>query len=324
MADGNILIVDDEWVVRDLITRLLEDEGEFNVHAVENGQEALDICSQTEFDLVFTDLRMPGMSGMELLGELKHRYPELPVVMITGYGRREDVIEALRLGASNFLMKPVDIQMVSSIAERLISLRNREKLSVHIHRFMELRQQEFRIPSDLHYTLAVIDHVTVYLAPVGICEGAEVKNVRLALDEALVNAIVHGNLEIPSERKGSTLADLVAYDQLVQERSQLDPYRHRRVRVVSKLTPYTAEFTVEDEGRGFDHRRLPKEFSEIDNLTSHGRGLLLIKAFMDKVTFNEAGNAITMVKYRSGESWTDDTPPSSSSTPPLADDGSEG
>ena len=318
MADGKILVVDDEWVVRDLITRLLEDEGGYTIFPAENGRDALNICTEQEIDVVFTDLRMPGMSGMELLEQLKRLYPELPVVIITGHGGREDVITALRLGASNFLLKPVDVQMVTTIAARLISLRHRERLTAEILKYMQLRHQEFKIPSDLRYTLALIDQITVYLTPIGICGGATVKNVRLALDEALVNAIVHGNLEISSDRKGVTLADLVAYDRLVSDRCHLEPYRQRRVHVTSDVTPYSATYTIKDEGRGFDHESLPTDFSEIDNLTSHGRGLLLIKAFMDVVTFNEKGNIIKMIKYR------DNAKPETQDEPPLANPGETG
>ena len=298
MPEGRILIVDDEEVIRDLMSDLLKEEGDYEIFTAASGEEALNVCAGNEIDLVFSDLRMPGMSGTQLLEFLKRDFPELPVVIITGYGGREDVIDALRLGASNFLLKPIEVEMVASIASRLISLRHREKLSAQVFDFLIEEKSEFSIPSDLRYTLALIDQIAAPLEKLAICSGAELKNVRLALDEALVNAVVHGNLEISSEQKGSTLAELVEYDQLVKTRSQQEPYRNRRIRISTEINASGARFTIEDEGNGFDHSVIPADFSEVDNLTSHGRGLLLIKAFMDEVSFNQKGNIITMCKAK--------------------------
>jgi len=89
---------------------------------------------------------------------------------------------------------------------------------------------------------------------------------------------------------------LVHYDEEVRRRSRVEPYCKRKVTVTSVITRDYAEYTVEDEGNGFDPKSIPDDIGETENLTSHGRGLLLIKAFMDSVTFNERGNRITMVK----------------------------
>ncbi len=320
MLESRILVVDDEETIRELMVDLLSESTSYGVHTAASGEEALEICDRVDFDLVFTDLRMPGMSGSQLLGVLKQRYPSLPVVIITGYGSREDVIEALHLGASNFLLKPLQVELISSIATRLISLRNREKLSDRILSCLVEERRVFCIPSDLRYTLGVIDRVTQSMEKLAVFGDAELKNIRLALDEALVNAIVHGNLEVTSKEKGNTLTELVAYDELVQERSTEDPHCQRRVWVTSDISGERVRFVVEDEGVGFDTRSLPKDFADMDNLTSHGRGLLLIKTFMDEIHFNEKGNRITMIKRNTVNGGQESPPPN---PPPLANDPSE-
>lgn len=299
MTDGTILIVDDEEIIRQLMKEILSEVGDYEILTAVSGEEGFKICQEREIDLVFTDLRMPGMGGLQYLELLKNEFPEIPVVIISGYGSREDVIHALRLGASNFLLKPVETDVVINIANRLTGLRNREKLSSQIFDYLLHANHEFSMPSDLRFTLALIDLLTTTMEKINLCSGAELKNVRLALDEALVNAIVHGNLEIDSRQKGNTLADLVAYDQLVRNRCQLPPYNQRRVHITSQITTDFAKITIADEGNGFNHAALPKDFSDIDTLTSYGRGLLLIRTFMDSVSFNSKGNAITMIKKRS-------------------------
>ncbi|HPA45727.1 MAG TPA: response regulator [bacterium] len=294
--EGTILIVDDERVICDLLVEILSENHHYELLSAGDGETALQICSDRDVDLVFTDLRMPGMGGLRLLAELKKLVPETPVVIITGYGSKEDVIQALRLGASNFLLKPNDVENVASIAEKILSMRQRERLGEELFQFFEEEQQSFILPSSLRYALPLIDFLTARLVVLGICTHAELKNIRLALDEALVNAVVHGNLEISSEMKGTTLTDLVRYDEEVRNRSTMTPFCSRKVIVKSRIDRKRAKYTVQDEGKGFDHRSLPNDFSNVDNLVSHGRGLLLIKTFMDEVTFNDSGNAITMIK----------------------------
>lgn len=295
--DGTILVVDDEEIMRDLMVEILSEHHNYELLTASRGEEALEICTRRPVDLVITDLRMPGMGGIRLLAELKRATPETAVVIITGYGRREDAIQALRLGASNFLLKPDEVESVSAIAEKVLRLRQQQRLSKELLAFFDREQQTYRVPSNLLYTLPLIDTLTAKLQPLGICTRAELKNVKLALDEALVNAIVHGNLEISSELKGSTLAELVGYDDEVRHRSSIEPYCNRKVTVESVIDRTSARFTIEDEGHGFDHKSLPTDFSDMDNLASHGRGLLLIRTFMDDVWFNEKGNRITMVKW---------------------------
>ncbi len=294
--DGTILIVDDEQVIRDLMVDILSEDHDYELLTAEDGKTALDICTRRTVDLVFTDLRMPGMGGLRLLAELKKVSPETPVVIVTGYGRRDDAIQALRLGASNFLLKPNEVENVASIAEKILGSRQRQQRTKELLSFFDREHQIYSIPSDLRYTLPLVEILTSKLEAIGICNAAELKNIKLALDEALVNAIVHGNQEISSEMKGTTLADLVCYDEEVRRRSTQEPYCNRKVTVTSMITREYAEYTVEDEGNGFDPSSIPDSIGDAENLTSHGRGLLLIKAFMDIVTFNDRGNRITMIK----------------------------
>lgn len=102
----NILVVDDEEVVRRAHLRTLE-ATRSDVRAVWNGEEALHAMEENAFDLVLLDLRMPGMDGMSVLKTIKARWPEAEVIIITGYPSVETAKEAIRLGAYDYLAKPV-------------------------------------------------------------------------------------------------------------------------------------------------------------------------------------------------------------------------
>lgn len=298
MNDGTILIVDDESMIRDLLVDMLSDSGDYRLLTAENGRDGLNICLHEEVDLVFTDLRMPIMEGMELLAELRKHKPEIAVVILTAFGRREDVINALRLGASNFLLKPLEVEMVRSIASKILRIRHKERLEQKIFEFMREEIQSYQIPSDMRFTLPLIDIITERIVKVGICDISELMNLRLALDEALVNAIIHGNLEIPSRAKGVTLDELMTFNRLVKERSQIMPYRERKVTIHSQLSRDFVKFQIQDEGAGFDWRSIPSDLEDVEILASHGRGLFLIRAFMTSVEFNNQGNCIIMIKQR--------------------------
>ena len=103
---ANVLIVDDEEVVRLSHLRSLE-AADCNTQAAEDGGKALQLMEQHPIDVVLLDLSMPGLDGMDVLKTIKHRWPDSEVVIITGYPSIESAKKAVRLGAYNYLTKPV-------------------------------------------------------------------------------------------------------------------------------------------------------------------------------------------------------------------------
>jgi len=103
----NILITDDELVVRDSLKEWLEDEG-FTVEMAASGPEALEMLAKKTYHLLLTDIKMPGMDGVELLKHAKEKQPDLYVVMMTAYATVETAVEAMKIGALDYLMKPFD------------------------------------------------------------------------------------------------------------------------------------------------------------------------------------------------------------------------
>jgi anti-sigma regulatory factor (Ser/Thr protein kinase) len=119
--------------------------------------------------------------------------------------------------------------------------------------------------------------------------------ITTALGEAITNAIDHGCLELDSELREESG---IRYRQTAEERSQKSPYRERRVHVTARLTPDEATYVVRDEGPGFDPAKIPDPADPANLLKASGRGLMLIRTFMDEVSFNDKGNEITMIKRR--------------------------
>jgi len=105
VAAGRILVVDDEPVVNEGCRRVLAQEGHA-VQTTESGREALTRAVAEDFDLVITDLKMPGLDGMDLVRALRHQRPATAIVIITGYGTVPSAVEAPRLGVSDYIEKP--------------------------------------------------------------------------------------------------------------------------------------------------------------------------------------------------------------------------
>jgi two-component system response regulator PilR (NtrC family) len=125
----NILVVDDEEIIRDSLSFVLKKEG-YKVQGVSNGKAALDLMRELSFDVVLTDLEMPEMKGLELLEEVSRRSPETLVVIITAYGSIESAIAALRKGAVDYILKPVDfdellLKITRLLEDRKLAVENR-------------------------------------------------------------------------------------------------------------------------------------------------------------------------------------------------------
>lgn len=104
-----ILVVDDEAPIRDIIRKGLSQIGGYSVEVAQNGFEAIEKIEKDVFDLVLTDLKMPEMDGLELLKTIKGTRPEVLVILMTAYGTIETAVEAMRIGANDYITKPVDL-----------------------------------------------------------------------------------------------------------------------------------------------------------------------------------------------------------------------
>ena len=134
-----LMIVDDELIVRESLLNWFGKYGH-EVHTAASGQEALEKIEQKPFQLLFVDIKMPGMDGLELLERVKEEYPDTLVVIITAYGSIESAARAMRAGASDYLLKPFKPDQLSLVMERI------------------LNQQ--KITSDYNYVKGCLDQIT--------------------------------------------------------------------------------------------------------------------------------------------------------------------
>lgn len=134
MSTSKILVVDDEEIVRNLLGRTLGGKG-YAVETVEDGDAALEKVKKDNFNLLITDLKMPRISGMDVLRELKKVNPYIEVIIITGYPTIDSAVEAIKIGAFDFICKPFDIQATISTIERSLE---KQKFNISHFQLSEL------------------------------------------------------------------------------------------------------------------------------------------------------------------------------------------
>jgi len=123
----NVLVIEDDNKMRDGLVEILKDEG-YNVDSAENGSLGLDKTKKKDFDVVLTDLIMPVMGGMEVLREIKHMKPKTSVIIITAFGTIENAVEALKVGATDYITKPFKIDEVQTKIRKVLAETEFEKV----------------------------------------------------------------------------------------------------------------------------------------------------------------------------------------------------
>jgi len=147
--DNTILLVDDEKDIREVLVLALVDLG-YHIFEAENGRQALDIFCEIQPPIVLTDIKMPGMDGIELLQKIKHENPETEVIMITGHGDMELAIRSLKNEATDFITKPINVDALEIAVQRAKDkIIIREKLREYTENLEKLVQEKTELQSHL-------------------------------------------------------------------------------------------------------------------------------------------------------------------------------
>ena len=289
---SGILVVEDSRTQAMQIQLLLEEAG-IEVSHSNHGGEALDALKVSLPDVVLTDLDMPVMNGLELVEAVRRDYPTVPVVLMTALGSEEIAVQALQKGAASYIPKRILQEELISTLENVISVARASQQEKRVLGCLVEADFHFELANDVGLVPALIEYLQASIVRMHHCDRTELMRVGIALHEALLNAIQHGNLEVSSELRQD---DESHFTELAAARRTQSPYRERRVRVSARLSPMEAIFVVQDEGPGFNVAVLPDPTDPTNLERIGGRGLMLIRTFMDAVEHNESGNRITMTK----------------------------
>ena len=291
-----ILLVDDCQADTLLAVQALSGRGDWYVATAADGEVALQMLAAAPFDVVISDIRMPRIDGLSLLGRMRDEHPDVPVVITTSHGSEAIAMKAIQGGAASYVPK-TDLQTdLVEVVETVLAHSLKKQNEHRLFECIASQQLEIRLTdNDRRFVPSVVQYLQQLSLSIGLTSATDNVQLGVALEETLINAVVHGNLEVSSQLKQR---DDNAYSETIEVRRAAEPYRDRVVHISVSLTPAEGRFTIRDEGPGFDVSSLPDPTDPENLLKPSGRGIMLINAFMDDVCYNEVGNEVCLVKRR--------------------------
>jgi CheY-like chemotaxis protein/anti-sigma regulatory factor (Ser/Thr protein kinase) len=318
----HVLIVDDSPIDRRLVGELLSKNPGVEIQyavdgadAVENtpmgvvaaggpsleldyavdGRDALAKLARRPADLVITDLLMPEINGLQLVAAIREKYPRIPVILMTSQGSEVIAVQALQQGAASYVPKKLLMRYLWETVAKVLKASVEDRGQARLIGCMLRTESIFHLENDSALFEPLVRYLQAETMRLGVCGEADRVRIGVALEEALTNALYHGNLDISSDQRGTP-----GYRDLILARRAQPPYQERRIEVEARITRSEAAFAIRDEGTGFNLAALPDPTDPANIEKASGRGILLMRAFMDEVLYNDAGNAVVLVKRRAG------------------------
>lgn len=290
---ATVLVVDDLASHRQLTGVLLSRIPGWKAVYAANGKEALDKLAEQPIDVVLTDMLMPEMNGLELLREVRRSYPHVPVILMTASGSEYIAVQALQEGATSYVPKRGLSKRLADTLHSVLEAARTDRAHMELNKRLMHQELAFEIENEPPLVLALPSYMRPHLQAGGLGDHMVRVRTHMALEEALVNALYHGNLELGTELRDQNPDSFAT---LAARRARQDPYQKRRIHVRARFTQEKAQFSIRDEGPGFNPTTLPDPTDPANLDCPHGRGVLLMRTFMDEVRYNEVGNEVIMTK----------------------------
>lgn len=288
-----MLIVDDDCFLRVVIQEALQETG-YQVETAADGEIAWQKIDQEpdRFDLMILDKCMPNLGGIDLIKRIKQdgRFKDLPIVMLTGSAKQQDIQEGLAAGAHYYLTKPTPDGILKTVIRNALNelQQKRELLSLvgqQAANMEILRRAEFSFQN-----LKQAKNLALWLADLS---GTPERTVN-AYSELLINAVEHGNLGISYKEKGQLIKNGHWADEIAT-RLQRTPFCQRRVKVMMEKIGADCVVTIQDQGHGFNWSNY-LDFSPERAFDLHGRGIAMSRLLgFDSMEYLGNGNTVVTV-----------------------------
>lgn len=283
-----ILVADDEPINLMIIAECLADEG-YEISQANDGEEAWAMMRKQRYDLLILDRMMPRLDGLSLLRRIKAEvaWKNTPVIMQTAAASQTEVREGLEAGAYYYLTKPYEPEvlriLVATVAKDIVEHEQVRQASQGLHATLNLLHDgtfSFRTLDDAHLLASSLS---------SLCETPD--GISLGLTELLVNAIEHGNLGITYAEK-STLRQNGEWENEVEKRLSSATYADRQAVVELRRFDGQVEFTIRDQGEGFDWKPF-LDFAPERAFDLNGRGIAMAKRLaFTALAYQGCGNVV--------------------------------
>ncbi len=249
-----ILIVEDETPIRKLIKRYLKNP-DYEVFEAGNGREGFKTYQAENPDIIISDIDMPEMDGLELLERIREKDNDTIVIITTSMDAAEYTLKALRKRANDYIGKPFSKNEMVNIISKYVSILENRTHEREIIGMITKRELELTIGNRLDLVGKVSNRLLQETE--GALSSKERLGIYLGLVEILTNSIEHGNLEITyDEKTDSQNEGFDVYNQLISKRLEDPNLKDRKVSIDFKRDKNSLEWTISDEGPGFDYNNL--------------------------------------------------------------------
>ena len=287
----SILLVDDcpnDLVVAQTILHRIPD---IEIMTASTARDALALLQEHRSLLVITDVHMPQMDGLELLRVIRNEYPLSPVIVMTGHGSEAIAAQALNDGAAGYVPKRALEQQLGPIVDKVLRSAVARRESQRLEEVLAYTETRFILDNDVSLIPPIVGYLQEKIGRLLDPGENELLRIGIAIHEALTNAVLHGNLEVSSDLKAG---DDGAFAQLANARRLQAPFAMRKIHVTGRVSLDEFVCIIRDEGPGFSPEAIPDPLAPENLERPSGRGLLMIRKFMDAIEHNQQGNEIVM------------------------------
>ena len=291
---AHILVVEDSPTHAEQLKGLLEGAG-YETTLAETGAAALKSLAVRQPDLMLVDYMLPGMNGLELIDAVRRYFPRIPLILLATEGNEEIAADALQHGAAGYIPKRrVNLDLLRTV-QKLLAASSTSRYDQQLLGCWSTSETQFALNSNPEILPPLVGLYRETMTTLQVADDSTVIRISVALTEALDNALYHGNYELSSElREG----DGSRWREAVRIRRDESPYKDRKIYVQGRIARDEVRFTIRDEGPGFDPSKIPTVVDGENLERFSGRGILLMRAFLDEVIFDDAGRRVTLVKRR--------------------------
>jgi len=276
----------------DLIERLCQND-RWSVRAVESTDRAVELIAEETIHLVVVrrPYESPDLTALTEAAEATEH--SLPILILATDEKEQELVSCLQLGAICFVPETTDNKDLCEIIERLLSLSNVDRIVGHALQSCKTSQFNFQIGNSADEMLSLVKFHQSVLDSASDFKRSDVFKIAVAIEELLQNAVVHGNLEVSSKLRDRSSTE---FQDMINQRRRESSYADRRVTLLSEIKRERVSIKITDQGPGFDPASLPDPTDPEYFLRPHGRGIFLVRAYMDEVAYNSSGNEVTISK----------------------------
>jgi YesN/AraC family two-component response regulator len=290
-----ILIVEDDYGSREFLYSLIKLEG-FDVEMAINGEDGLEKHASYNPDLIICDIQMPKMDGLEMLSRLRKDKSDTFFIITTAFGSEDYAIDALRLGANNYLKKPIDKKSLIGLIKKYKSIIDHRLLTKKAEGKIIEKELKIAFETNIEHVSAIVSQL---LSEISVSfDDSERTNIELGLDELITNSIEHGNLGITFEEKVYA-ADSNRIPELYKEKMENPELAKRKIYVDFKQKDGYCEWIITDEGKGFDWKSIPDPTQGAQLMELNGRGIFITNFLFDEMEYMGNGNQVRVRKKHS-------------------------